>query len=218
VKTSKTIDWRSIWRILAPIPVCQIAGAAISFAFKFHYHTFMRVWVGAAIATFVGVIVGLGWQMADRTGRDATPRLTIAIFVLIGLVMPVGGLFMLYRMHIEAAWLDDMKHLAAEDVTEIVIEGGGRSTERRITDRRVIAEFALALHEAHGHVPNHDSEVTAWNVLLNGSDRRSLKCYTIRRKCDVIVCTPRKEGRGYVPHNAHLASSALLSWFRKNIN
>ena len=86
---------RPIWKILVVILIVQIIGGAIGKASNIYSDLFMSIWIGGAVSSFPGFLLGFVWQFnTDRASFKNRDTLYITLVIdVMALVMTAIALF-----------------------------------------------------------------------------------------------------------------------------
>jgi hypothetical protein len=84
-------SFSGLWRLAIVVVAAQVIGALVFSSSFASISTPFRAWVGAAIFSLPGVILGLGWQRADGRRWAQTPAIVRTLWVLAGVVFFVVG-------------------------------------------------------------------------------------------------------------------------------
>jgi hypothetical protein len=83
------------WRVLVVGAAAQIVGGVISFAFLRPYGAaLLDLWIGAAVATLPGVVLGAAWHAAAPGRRAAMHGPLLLFLALMAIVLPAWGWLM----------------------------------------------------------------------------------------------------------------------------
>jgi len=105
-------DLKRIWRIVAAIVVCQLLGSAIGLVIAPHHSAFSNMWLGGAIASPIGFVLGLGWQLLDLERRGKTPVPTTGFLGILAIGVAASACFgVLPHMQAEMQYLQALKTL-----------------------------------------------------------------------------------------------------------
>jgi len=85
----KAEDLRNTWRIIFLVIIGQLIGLLIGYVFKIHPELFISTWVGAAIGTLPGFLLGLIWHFSNQERRKAIPYFTVCFFAIGAIISPV---------------------------------------------------------------------------------------------------------------------------------
>lgn len=80
---------RATWRILVAAAGIQLIGTAISVSIQPFSYPFLNFWVGGALASLPGVLVGLAWQRSDEPRVRNSTEAIEALYKLGGTAMTV---------------------------------------------------------------------------------------------------------------------------------
>jgi hypothetical protein len=155
-------------RVVAAVGCAQLLGLGIGFLLG---RTFIYAWIGGAVATLPGVLLGLVWH--GRLSRQwIAPTLmgsALAAFAL-GFVLP--------RKLREERLLAEIRSLRSGDVKQIDVQnryGAGPITT--IADPEAVAEFIRALSQAEPYAPDHPGYSRSWYVVVPGPQRREFELH-----------------------------------------
>lgn len=212
-------DLKRVWRILLALIVCQGLGGVMGLLIHFHHSGFSNYWIGGALATPVGFVVGLCWQVGRAEQRAATPiGLTLFLGLLAAFVGGFAFLVELPRMRREMRRLPELRALDARDIGQIsVFDRYGEKQLLLIDDPAVISDFAQACRDVEGNSPSHPRYTASWYVVISGP-----KCYELEfhfeagRPREVVGYFVRKEGNTTWFFGS-FASRQLRVWFREHV-
>lgn len=168
-------DLHRVWRIVVAVVVCQLLGGAASLLIGVHHFWFMNFWLGAAIGTLPGFIVGAVWHFSG--GADRRNSIGVACFIgLIAVFLSVVAVWeALPYMKKEMRALSSMSRLQEETIRQVDVFDGDafdRDGDKRIlevSDPAAITAFAQACSDVVGHSPNHPTYSHSWYVVVHAN-------------------------------------------------
>ncbi|MBI1372786.1 MAG: hypothetical protein GC159_08505 [Phycisphaera sp.] len=221
-------DLKLMWRVVACVIVSQLIGGAVGLFVSMHYAAFMNFWLGGAMGTLPGFLVGLAWQFKSVPAR----RTWIVPVGFIGLiaVMLTGMVFgfVLPWVRGEMQRLDDLRHLRASDIAQIDVYDCDsdipniHNTETRIasiTDSAAIAAFVTGAADVKGYSPNHPRVLHEWYVLITGTSRReyTLQVTSDRRGSITGNFVEVGDDATYMSSHGSFESAGLRAWMGKYV-
>lgn len=212
-------DLKRVWRIVLAVFVCQELGGVIGLLIHFHHSGFSNYWIGGALATPVGFVVGLCWQIRRAERRAATPiGLTLFLGLLAAFVGGFASLVNLPRMREEMRRLGELRALDARDIGQIsVFDRYGKRQLLLIDDPAVISDFAQACRDVEGDSPSHPRYTASWYVVISGPRRYEFEFhFEAERPREVVGYFVRKEGNTTWFFGT-FASRLLRAWFREHV-
>lgn len=212
-------DLKRVWRIVLAVIVCQELGGVIGLLIHFHHSGFSNYWIGGALATPLGFVVGLCWQVGRAERRAATP---IGLTLFLGFLAAFVGGFALVvvfpRMREEMRRLAELRALHAGDIGQIsVFDRYGKRQLVLIADPAVISDFAEACRDVEGDSPSHPRYTASWYVVIDGRERHEFEFhFEAERPREVVGYFVRKEGNT-TRFSGSFASKLLRAWFNEHV-
>jgi hypothetical protein len=209
---------KRIWRILVCVAVAQGIGSLLVRAYSVEPFQFSDFWLGGAVASPVGFVLGLAWHLSKSSRRKTTP---VILTVCLGLFTFVVGTIALFEtlpsMRIEVNLLQDLKQLEASHITSISIfeDDFGKKKLVALNDRETINDFVSACRDAQGYSPSHDRHGSEWFLELHGASWSQFRFYTNPKYPELVIGNfVAKEGNkdwsyGY----GYFSSKRLREWF-----
>jgi len=206
--------WRS-WVTTGAVLSC---GVLIGLAAGRHHSSFMRAWVGAALATPLAFLAGLLCPPARQSPRHGKSRLASAT---LGMILGCGvaasaWFFVLPLMRTETASLAMISGLKPGTIRCIWVRSARPTGKRwQMKDAAKLDAFASALRDANGYYPNHPTFVRSWHLTIEtkGAARISLDCHYQAGRPDEVVFSFQGGGAYYGTG----ISRGLREWFGRCI-
>lgn len=195
-------------RVVAAVAGAQILGLGIGLLLG---RSFIYAWIGGAVATLPGVLLGLAWH--GRLGRQwILPTLigsALAAFAL-GFLLP-------WKLR-EERLLAEIRSLRPGDVRQIDVQNRyGTGPLTTISDPGVIADFTRALSQAESYAPDHPGYSRSWYVVVPGPQRREFELHLEPRSPGVVFGSfVGKEG-GTTWHYGSFQCAALRPWVARHL-
>jgi ABC-type dipeptide/oligopeptide/nickel transport system permease subunit len=92
-------DLRPVRPLFVTVLVAQFLGAVVGLAVGYFPGWFENIWIGGAIATFPGFLVGLPIQMRARAEAINENRVMVRRIGLVALILTVVGITMPWWWH-----------------------------------------------------------------------------------------------------------------------
>lgn len=211
-------DIRNVWRILAAVAACQLAGGLIGLLVGFHHFWFMNFWLGGALGTVPGFVLGAIWQFRRHPERRGA--IGIAVFLgflsaaLLGMAIGVA----LPRMSGEMRLLDEMARLQDEPITRIdVFDRYGDKRLLSVTAPDDLAAFARGCSDAVGHSPNHPVYSHSWYVVVEGKPRHEFELHLHPEFPDCVIGYFVTKAGNSTAYYGHFASRGLRPWMQRHL-
>lgn len=173
--------------------------------------SFIHAWIGGAVATLPGVLLGLTWH--GRLSREwILPTLigsALAAFAL-GFVLPweLRG----------ARLLAEIRSLRPGDVSRIEVQNRyGTGPVTTIADPEALTDFTRALSQAEPYAPSHPGYSRSWYVVVPGPRRREFELHLEPRSPGVVFGSfVRKEGATTWQYGS-FQCAALRPWVARHL-
>jgi hypothetical protein len=173
-------------RVVAAVVSAQLLGLGIGFLLG---RSFIYAWIGGAVATLPGVLLGLAWH--GRLSRQwIAPTLIGSALAALAL-----GFLLPWKLR-EERLLADIRSLRPGDVRQIDVQNLSRTgPTTTIADPKAVADFSRALSQAESYAPDHPSYSRSWYVVVPGPQRRELELHLEPRSPGVVFGSfVKKEG------------------------
>lgn len=85
-------EMKALWRVVRSVYVMQAIGACLGLGFLHHSDRFSDVWIGVALGTMIGFIVGLCWHFSDPDRRNGEHRNALLLMGCAAVVLCVSGI------------------------------------------------------------------------------------------------------------------------------
>ncbi|MBN2307769.1 MAG: hypothetical protein JXR94_02290 [Candidatus Hydrogenedentes bacterium] len=171
-------ELRPIWRILVSLIILQQLGGLIGLLIGVHYSAFMNYWVGGAIATLPGFLLGLAWQLKATQERRSWLPTACLVGLLAAMLTGQAALSDLPGLQDEMRRLEDIAQMRAESIRRIdVFDRYGREKIVSVTDPESIHAFVEGIADAVGHSPNHPGYTHTWYVVVDGAAHREFELH-----------------------------------------
>jgi len=214
--------WRDVirlWRVLVGAVVIQLLGGLIGLL----VHPFHDAWdnnsIGGALATPVGFLVGLWWQLSSPERRGKTPILPV---VFLGLLAFGLGAFTLFgtlpRLDEEAERLNALASLPEDSLNGVIFyDRYGREKLLGITEKEALRGFVLACRDTKGYSPNHPRYERSWYAVIDGPETIELECHYEERWPDRVVGYFVAKHGNSTRYYGSFISADLRPWFEKYV-
>ena len=195
-------------RVVAAVVGVQLLGLGIGFLLG---RSFIYAWIGAAVATLPGVLLGLAWH--GRLSRQwIAPTLIASGFAAcaLGFVLP--------RKLREERLLAEIRSLRPGDVRQIDVQNRyGTGPITTIADAEAVADFTRALSQAEPYAPDHPGYSRSWYVVVPGPQRRELELHLEPRSPGVVFGSFVKKEGATTWHYGSFQCAALRPWVARHL-
>ncbi len=208
-----------IWRVLLATVAFQLLGGVTGVLVGLHHSVFENSSLGAGIATPIGFVVGLLWQLSRVERRKTTPRvLTIFIGLLAAWLGATTAFFDVPRARDEMRRLDHLRRLATSGINQILVfDRYGKEKLQTVRGEAALLSFVEACRDVAGNSPNHPTYTHSWYLVVVGQQALELEChYEAGRSEEVVGCFVRKSGNTTFYYGS-FAGRRLRGWFEKFI-
>lgn len=212
-------DLKRIWRIIAAVALCQLAGGAVCLALSLHHFWFMNFWLGGAAGTLPGFILGVVWQARS----SAPPRQEwVGVACFLGLLaVAITGLALgveLPQMQREMANLKVLSQLQDEGLQRIsVFDRSGKKRIVGFTDPKILSAFATGIADAVGHSPNQPRYTASWYVVVYGTTRHELELHLNPRFPQSVIGYFVEKSGNSTAYQGTFASRGLRPWVETHL-
>ncbi len=90
----KAEDLKNTWRIILMVIFGQVIGLLIGLFFSLHADKFLSLWIGSAIGTLPGFILGIIWYFKSQK-KNNIPYFTISFFAIGAILLPIMAFVLL---------------------------------------------------------------------------------------------------------------------------
>ncbi|QDU48443.1 hypothetical protein [Gimesia panareensis] len=211
-------DLKSIWRIIAAVALCQLVGGAVCLAFSPHHFWFMNFWLGGAVGTLPGFVLGVVWQV--KSAPSSREWIAVACFLGLLAVALTGAAFgfVLPRMQREMANLKALNQLQDEQLKQItVFDEFGKKRIAGFTDPKILTTFATGIADAVGHSPNHPRYTASWYVVVDGTTRHEFELHLNPRFPQSVIGYFVKKSGNSTSYHGTFESKGLCPWVEKHL-
>lgn len=119
----KAEDLKKTWRIILMVIIGQVIGLLIGLVFSLHADKLLSLWIGGAIGTLPGFIVGIIWYFKSQKKNDI-PYFTISFFAIGAILLPIMAFGLLSDGLEFKSLKEKIKTINASDIEKIVIYKG----------------------------------------------------------------------------------------------
>ena len=212
-------DLPSIWRIVICTMFFQMVGSIITLFAQYSYNPFLNLWIGGAIATPIGFVFGLSWQLINPARRSEMPVQTTVFIGVIAVVL--GGIAVFQEipdLTKENKLLASLKSIECNSIKQIRITNiDDDKLVKVIESRDAIKEFCMACSDVHGNMLNHPSYISSWYVVIEGKPVFELECnFEKSNKAELIGQFVEKKDN-LTRYYGSFASINMRDWFNKNL-
>lgn len=212
-------DLKPIWRVVVGIIICQILGGAMGLLIGAHHSGFSNFWLGGAIGSPVGFILGIGWHLLTAEGRAKTPLGTTLFLGVLAFALGAAACFqVLPHMRGEMQRLRAIKALDASKISSVsVFDRYGESRIAEFSSPSTIREFALSCRDAEGYSPNHPHYVASWYIVIAGTDPSEIECHYEAGRGQMVVGYFVAKSGTTTRYYGTFSSRNLRKWFEKHL-
>jgi hypothetical protein len=213
------LDIGRAWRVVAGAVVIQLLGGFVGLLLHPFHDAWENEWLGGALATPVGFLVGLWWQLSHSERRRTTP---ISAVVFLGvLAFALGALALLWelpQLQDEARRIRTLSSLPEGSLSRITFfDKYGEDLLLTITDEEALRGFVLACRDVEGYSPNHPRYEQSWYVILDGAQSIELECHYEDRWPEKVVGYFVAKSGNSTRYYGSFISETLRAWFRKYV-
>ena len=210
-------DLPKVWRILAVLIPFQIFGSIFGLAIGYHHSGFDNAWMGGAVATPLGYIVGLIWHIKAQTEQKAYR--TVIFFGILAIFLGAFAVFFeIPRSMQEMKNIESFQKLGSKKINQIIIfDEYGEKIVKKINDPIALNEFKSACAVTKGNMPNHPHYTSSWYIQVVADTKVELEChYQEGRPSMLIGYFVRKEGSSTYFYGSFY-NTLLRKWFGKYV-
>lgn len=169
---SKLLSYRDLailWRVIVVVIACQFAGGFIGIAYGFHHSAFMNFWVGGAVGTAPGFVLGAIWHLSRTADRnEAIPSVTL-MGLMAAALFSAAVFSVIPRMKSDMRMLATLSQFDQKGIVRIEIFDRDRETAiMTVTEPAAVAAFAQAITDTAGHSPSHPKYSHSWYAVVTG--------------------------------------------------
>jgi len=214
--------WRDVirlWRVLVGAAVIQLLGGLIGLLVRPFHSAWDNNWIGGALATPVGFLVGLWWQLSSPERRKSTPILVVAFFGLLAFGLGASALFgTLPSLEEEAERLNALASLPEDSLNRMTFyDRYGREKLLTIVEEEALHGFLLACRDVEGYSPNHPRYDRSWYVVIDGPETIELECHYEDRWPDKVVGYFVAKHGNSTRYYGSFISADLRPWFERYV-
>jgi hypothetical protein len=211
-------DLKGVWRIILAVVVCELLGGLISMAIGFHHFWFMNLWLGGAIGSLPGFVIGAIWQFSGPSGRRGSAGVAwfggLLALAIAGIAC--GVVFPLMRMHVTQ--LSALAHLRDESIHSIVVfDRYGDTRLVSLSDQKALLAFAEACVDGVGHTPNHPTYSDSWYVVVSGNSRHEFELHLDPKFPSSVIGDFVLKSGNTTTYQGAFESHGLRSWIEKYV-
>ncbi len=85
----KAEDLMKTWRIIVMVIICQLLGLLVGLVVPLHPEKFLSLWIGGAIGTLPGFIIGTLWYYSSEDRSKGVPYFTLGFFAIGSIILPI---------------------------------------------------------------------------------------------------------------------------------
>lgn len=211
-------DVIALWRVAVAVFVTQWVGHVLGLLFIAYHDSFMRGWIGGAVATPAGFAIGLGWYFLKVRRLTLLPGLLLAGLALVSLFLGGSGV-MEYRAAMRANEVAaDLRSLPADAFDRIEVRHEYRDELLfTIDDPEALKAFARGLADSEDYKPNHPRYTDSWHLRTVGRREYEIYCHFQEAHPDAVVVSVIVSDSLLFPNKATLISRNLRPWFEEHV-
>lgn len=202
-----------IWRILVAIAAAQTIGGLVGALVGPDSSEFTNRWLGGAVGTIPGAIMGAIWQRRARPSDDTgiRPALVWGLCALAVIVLAVG--LVLRMTWNEKQRLEGIRRLRSEALRKIdVFDRYGTKRLAQITNPASLASFAGSIAHAEVYEPNHPGYYDSWFIVVEGETRQEFELHLELRHPKKVFVTAVETSGNTTWNQGKFRSRGLWSW------
>lgn len=207
------------WRVLVGMLVIQLFGGLIGMLVHPFHDAWDNEWLGGALATPVGFLVGLWWQLSRQERRRTTSFSAVVFLGALAFALGASASFWtLPRLQDEARRIKTLSSLPEGSLNSITFcDRRSSDVLLTVTDEEALRKFVLACRDVEGYSPNHPRYNQSWYVILDGAESIELEChYEDRWPEKVVGYFVTKSGNSTLYYGSFI-SDMLRPWFRRYV-
>jgi hypothetical protein len=217
-KTTDMIeDLPKVWRILAGLIPIQILGSIVGLAIGYHHSGFDNLWMGGAVATPIGFIIGLIWHV--RAHEEPKPYRTVIFMGFLALLLGVAVIFYeIPRSIQEMKYLETFQNMKSKNINQIVVyDEYGDKLVKKISDPTVLNEFKSACTFTNGNTPNHPLYTASWYVQILAGETIEIECHYQEGRPSLLIGYFVKKVGSSTSFYGSFYNAKLRGWFEKYV-
>lgn len=209
-------NFQSVSRILGAVILVQLIGALVGLVVRLDHFWFTNLWLGAAVATPIGFLAGLVWQLADVDRRQRTPVATTLGLGLLAFGFGAVAYFVVIPFVGEnAKRLDQLRSLAEGPIRSIRIFDPYKTRQLvLIDDARALSAFASSCGDAQGYSPGQSDRTRQCYLVIDGNTHMEFECYFIPGQRNLYGSFIERAG-GAAIGNGGFQSRQLRQWYEQ---
>ena len=198
----------------AAVIAFQVAGGLVGLLLVGYGDGFVRLWMGAALASGPGLLAGILWHRSDPLRRKSTSAGYLVYLGVLAILIVGGAIFMVGpHFREQARLLEKVKTIPAGSVRRVLVYEDRRATRAVvIEDEAALAGFVAALRDAKDYYPNHPVVLRSWHVVADGLEFE-MRCSCERGRPGEVTGYFLVGSRCY----GNFRSRGLRKWFDEHI-
>jgi hypothetical protein len=180
----------------------------------------MNFWVGGALGTVPGAIIGAGWHFVASSvaERRATVRTVIVLGLMGAVIAYVAVVNVIPGMRTDIRMLDLVTQLDQTEVSRIAVyERGRKNIILNMTDQETNTAFAHSISDAVGHMPNHPRYSHSWEVIISGPTQYEVELHLDPQFPQSVIGYSFKETGDPGFYSGSFRSEALRFWVEEHL-